>query len=488
MSVDLLSIGKSGLFASKKSLQTTGHNIANANTEGYSRQNVNQETGVPIGDSNTVMGSGVNVKNVKRVHDELVEKRLNSTLSNHKFNEERSLQLGQIEDVFNEVDSDGLSKLLNKFFNSFRELSQQPENETVRSIVRENARQVVNDFHRGRASLDMLAGNIDKKIEATVDDLNMVMKTIATLNIKINQLEIAHGETGDLRDQRDMAVKSLAENFKINVYSDEKGQFNVAAEGVGTLVSSGQYQELAVGVTAPGNSTEKSGNLEIYFKARPGQSLSEGIKDGVVGALIKTKNEELQNQRNKLDEIAHELVYTVNAIHRKGYALQGGTVNLNGEMVDGHGKPLPPTGINFFKEPLDMNRASEYIELSDAVRNDLNNIATGFEPHNPGDNRVAIAISKLQHEKILSGGTTSFEESYLKSMGDIGLSMAKAKVDTEQSGGLVAQAKSLKERISGVSIDEETSNMVKFQHAYEASARVMRTADEMFKAVLDMKR
>jgi flagellar hook-associated protein 1 FlgK len=125
---------------------------------------------------------------------------------------------------------------------------------------------------------------------------------------------------------------------------------------------------------------------------------------------------------------------------------------------------------------------------SSEIKKDLKNIATGLEPNNPGDNRIAIAISKLQHEKVLGQGTTSFEEAYLKSLGDIGLSAGKARIDTEQSSGLVAQAKALKERISGVSIDEETANMVKFQHAYEASARIMRTADEMFKTVLDMKR
>ncbi|MFZ4712804.1 MAG: flagellar hook-associated protein FlgK [Bacteriovoracaceae bacterium] len=488
MSVDLLNIGTTGLYAAKKSLQTTGHNIANANTEGYSRQNVKQETSIPIGDSTTVMGSGVFVKDVKRVHDELIEKRVNSTLSNHKFNEERSLQLGQIEDIFNEVDSDGLAHLMNKFFNSFRELAQQPENETVRSIVRENARVVVSDFHRARQTLDMLASNIDKKLAASVDEINLTLQNIANLNIKISNLENAHGETGDLRDQRDLAVKSLAESFQINVYSNEKGQFNVAAEGIGTLISGGQHQELMTGQSAITGNAESSGNVEVFFKTRPTQSLTLGLKEGTLGALVKTKNTELKNQRDRLDDIAFELTHTVNAIHKKGFALQGGSVNFKGEVKNGEGRPLPPTGMNFFKEPLDRFRAAEYIQLSDEIKADLNNIATGIDPHTPGDNRIAIAISKLQHEKILGGGTTSFEESYLKTLGDIGLASAKARVDTEQSSGLVAQAKAIKERISGVSIDEETANMVKFQHSYEASARVMKTADEMFKTILDMKR
>lgn len=486
MGVDILGIGKSGLAASKKSLQTTGHNIANANTEGYSRQNVRLQANNPIGEGNVVTGSGVNIKDIKRVHDELVEKRLNGTLSGHKFNEERTLQMTQLEDMFNEIDSNGLNHILNKFFNSFRELATQPENETTRSIVRENARVVINDFKRAREGLNTLSSNVDKKIEASVLDINVTLNTIKDLNIKINALETTHSETGDLRDQRDLAVKTLAEYFSVNVYSDEGGRFNVAAEGAGTLVSGGQVQELMSGYSVNDETSKtSSGTMEVFFKSRPSQSITKSLQGGSIGALIKTKDEDFKKQMDKMDEIAFELVHTVNAVHRRGYAHQGGIVNLNGEALPGD-IPLPRTGINFFKEPLDKFRASEYISLSDDVKSDLNNIATGLEPNQPGDNRVAIAISKLQHEKVLQGGTTNFEETYLKSLADIGLQTGKARIDTDQSAGILAQAKALKERISGVSLDEETANMVKFQHAYDASARVMRTADEMFKSVLGM--
>jgi len=116
----------------------------------------------------------------------------------------------------------------------------------------------------------------------------------------------------------------------------------------------------------------------------------------------------------------------------------------------------------------------------------VNNIAAGIEPNSPGDNRVAIAISRLQHEKILGEGTTTLEEHYLKTVGNVGMQVAKSKIDTEQSGGILAQARSIKERISGVSLDEETANMVKYQNAYEASAKVIKASDEMFKAVLGL--
>ena len=148
MTVDLFSIGSSSLRTSKRSLETTSHNISNANTEGFSRQRVQHETNLPVSDGNNVLGNGVNVKEVRRVHDNLIEKSLSRAMSNSSFDTEREYQLERVEEVFNEINTDGLNKVLNRFFNSFRELSNQPENEVVRSVVRDNANLVASDFKR----------------------------------------------------------------------------------------------------------------------------------------------------------------------------------------------------------------------------------------------------------------------------------------------------------------------------------------------------
>ena len=153
MAADLFSIGRSSLRTSKKSLATTSHNIANANNEGFSRQVVTHEVNTPIQSGKNVYGTGVNVKTVKRAHDTLLEKKLNHSLAGHQYNEERTFQLGRVEEVFNEINSDGMNKILNRFFNSFRELSNQPENETVRSVVRDNANLVIRDFQRISGSI-----------------------------------------------------------------------------------------------------------------------------------------------------------------------------------------------------------------------------------------------------------------------------------------------------------------------------------------------
>lgn len=486
MGSDLLSIGKSGLFTAKQSMATTSHNIANANTEGFSRQEVRTETGPALGEGDYVIGSGVEIQSIRRAHDDLIEKKLNTSITSHKFNEERASQLGQVEEVFNEINSDGMNKVLNRFFNSMRELSNQPENETVRNVVKENAKIVVGDFHRIQGSLDQIRGSINKKVDLSVKEINGLTSTIAKLNKEINIQEVSGGSANDLRDQRDNALRTLAEFFPIQVYTDGQNQFVVSIEGVGSVVAGGQTQELAVGaVVTSGETSVDKGNAEIFFANRPGIAFSDKIKGGTLGGLLKTRNDEVEGLEKQLDELAQGLVLATNAIHRRGFA-------NHPVPVDAEGNPVPNaaqkkvTGINFFKEPLDLKRAAEYIDLSDDIKADVNNIAAGLEANKPGDNRVALAISKLQHEKVLGSGTTTFEEQYLKSVGNIGLQTGKSKIDGEQSAGILAQAKSFKERLAGVSLDEEATNMVRYQNAYEASAKVIKASDEMFKAVLGL--
>lgn len=467
-------------------MSTTSHNIANANTEGFSRQEVKMKNALALEEGDYVVGTGVEIQSIKRAHDELVEKKLNTAITNNTYNDERNLQLGHVEEIFNEINSEGMNKVLNRFFNSFRELANQPENETVRNVVKENARIVIGDFHRIQDSLDTIRGSINKKISLTVDEINLLSKNIGKLNKEISIQEVSGGMANDLRDQRDRSLRTLAEFFPMQAYTDGEGQFVVSIEGVGSIVAGGLAQELAVGgAVEDGETSADKGNAQIYFASRPGVAITSKIKTGTLGAQLKTRNDEIANLEKQLDLLAHGLVHATNAIHRRGFTNHPIPVDAQGRAIaSAAGRPV--TGINFFKEPLDLKRSAEYIALSDEVEEDVNNIATALEPNKPGDNRIAIAITKLQHEKVLGGGTTTFEEQYLKSVGNIGLQAGKSKIDLEQSSGILAQAKSVKERLAGVSLDEEAANMVKYQNAYEASAKVIRASDEMFKAVLNL--
>lgn len=485
---DLLSIGKSGLFSSQKSLETSGHNIANANTDGYSRQRAQQTTNSPTIKDGIVQGTGSKITRVERYHDPYLEKRLNENISTNNFFDERAKQLEHIENIFAEIGGEGLNTLLNKFYNAFRQLANQPENETIRSVVRDTAAMVVNDFHRISETLEGLSTTIEQKVTANVLDINQLSRQVADFNRKIAAIEAAGDQTGDLRDARDKAIRSLSEYFDINTYLDDKNNFHVSAKGVGTLVSGGEFQEISAKATAKDVSTNNvSGAVEIFFTNRPNQPITTKFSAGIFTAAVQVRNHDIVSVKEKIDSIAFELANTVNAVHSRGWVGRRVEPLADGSIprYDDRG---PTTGVNFFKKPVEREGAALALQLSDEVRNDLSNIVTAIEANKAGDNRIAIGISKLQHEKILDNGSSTLEENYLKLIGNIGLEAGKARVDAEQSEGILNQTKSIKERISGVSIDEETANMVRFQNAYEASARVMRTADDMFKTVIGIMR
>lgn len=484
----LLNIGKTGLYASKKSLEVTGHNIANANTEGYSRQRVHQTTNMPVTKDGVLTGTGTRVKSINRVNDRFVEKRLRDSMSDGEFYKNRSEQLQQVEEIFNEIDNDGLNKILNRFFNSFRDLANQPDNETVRSVVRDNAALVVKDFRRISSTLESISNNIDNKIQRDIEDINQDVESIATLNRKIRELEAIHEETGDLRDQRDNALKNLSEKIKVHTYQDERGNYVVTSPGLGTLVTAAQHQKLkAYNFDSARSSNGVDGAMEVFYEDRPGQHVTKKVRRGSLEAVIGVRNGEVEDLKGTIDKIAYNFINFVNAIHRKGFVGRSIQTDPNGNPVaqDSKGKT---TGIDFFRAPTSVKGAASQIDLSADVKSDLSNISTALSPNSPGDNRVAIAISKLQHEKVMEEGTATMEEAFLKTIGKVGLESGKAQLDAEQAEGLIAQAKSIRERISGVSIDEETANMVRYQHAYEASAKVMQTANEMFDTVIGIKR
>ena len=486
--MSLLNIAKTGLGASRKALEIAGHNIANVNTKGYTRQRIHQQTAPSVKRDGIVSGLGVFVKGVDRVHDPQLEKRMQKSLSDVAYHEERNQQIKKIEDVFNDLGVEGLNNVLNNFYNTFRELANYPDNESIRTLVRERAEFVAEKFRQTRQHIDDFSQIIDQKIKIEIDDVNNILSTIARLNKDIKEVENTSGAEPNLRDKRDQSIRELAKFFKIKTYIDGQGDYNVAAENLGSLVVGGVFQNLSAALgEQKGLGADASGEMHIYIGTNVNRPVDKKIRGGKVGSLVRMRNEDVRFLQHKMDKIAYEFVNTVNAVHRKGYANRKVNTDRHGvaNTIDSKGKT---TGIDFFKPPEKVYGASLKMDVSDEIKGDLSNIVTALSPNSPGDNRVALAISKLQHEKIMVGGTATIEEDYLQTVAKVGMEAGRAKIEEEQAKGVLSQVESIKERISGVSIDEETANMVRLQHVYGASAKVMQTAKDLFDTVLSIKR
>lgn len=266
-SSSLLNIGISGLNVSKKSLETTGHNIANVNTKGFSKQTVKQAPLRSQMQNSYSQGRGVFLKSIERNHDPYIEKRLNASISEHEYHNESVNLLGRVEDVFSEIDRTGLNQIINKFFNSFRDLANNPESANLKSILKNNAKLVTEDINRIDQKLNELNADVGAHIKSEILNVNTTLDSIAGLNKKILSAESSGESANNLRDTRDAAVRELSKSLEVYTYSDKNNNFSIIAQGIGTLLSGGITQHLDVN-SVQGNDhslNKEKGFEEVFF-------------------------------------------------------------------------------------------------------------------------------------------------------------------------------------------------------------------------------
>ena len=464
---NLFNTGKSGLFANRASLATTGHNIANVNTEGFTRQRVEHSANAPAAGGNVVYGTGVRVSQIHRINDEYLTRQIGNEMKTFGAAEEKDIALAQAESVFNEIGNSGLNRLLAKFFNEFRKLGNEPESHALRTTVKEASDQLSGDFRRIAKSIRDVQKNIDVRIEANVRQVNEIVKNIAHLNAEIKRLEVHGGNASDLQDKRDMSVKRLSTILDVNTATNEKGEFTLSINGVGPLISGTLSNKLKVETAkSDSNIGRPEGSFVLHLENLVPPEITSKIKVGRLGGLIEARDELLGGAMKNINELAYTFASKVNEIHRQGYSLNGST------------------GIDFFKLPDQIENAAEKFSISEAIRNDEGNIATALIPDSPGDNRLVQMIANLQGQRFMAGGRATLDDHYNGTVAELATYAQKNKQVLEHQTHILGQLEKFRESISGVSLDEETTNLVQFQHAFDASAKVIKVADEMLETVL----
>jgi len=469
---NVFNTGRTGMMASKAAIATTGHNIANTNTEGFSRQRVLTSAETPRNSAGmqSLIGNGTAISRVERINDEYVEKQVRNGARDLSHMEEKDLVLRQTEDVFNEMNGDGLNRLISRFFNEFRKLSNEPDNEAVRQSVRESSQAMVNDFHRIRREVEAVREHIDARLEGYSKEINSLAEQVKDLNMQIKTAELAGGSPNDLLDKRDQAMKKLGSYMEMSVHKDGGGSFVVDVKGVGPLVVGPMAEKFSVFRSKADDQGKPEAAFDVQSTSHANSLVTHQIKGGKLGALLEVRDKTLSTILDRLDELAYNISDSVNSIHQQGFTRHG------------------VQGVEFFGHMGGKERASEFIQLSDAVRDSVNNIAAAAQPDSPGDNRIAIAISGLQSEKFMNEGKATMDDFYNSIVSDVGVAASKNRSGMNQQKDIMTQLNKIRDQISGVSIDEETANLMQFQHMFDASAKVIQVADEMLKTVLDMRR
>lgn len=479
-------IATSGLFASQRALDITSHNIANANTEGYSRQQALQRATLPtVGDPTGVVGTGVETYDIIRLRSEYLDQKYwgqNKTYNEWKVKQDH---LEELEGIFNEPSETGIRKAMDEFFTALEELSKKPGDSTCRVAVNEKANTLAVTINRNGHELLNSVRDTNLAIKSRVDEINSLSQQIASLNKHIFSFELGGHKANDLRDQRNALVDKMSSivNISTNEIPGANGNnyFEIKISGI-TLVSHTNYNKLTTveeSVTnAEGNGiTDMGGGKISRVVWADAESQQVKIEGGELKGLLDMRDGDgngfnyrgLPYYLNKLNEFAKSFTAAFNAQHQLG--------------VDTAGNP----GGNFFYQPTapkEVNCLNFQVDSSILANPGL--IAASSEFNGESNNGNVILLIDLRKSTSMFSTLKGTPDDFIKSV------LSALSVDASQASRMTSNAESLAEQTknrrlseSGVSLDEEMANMVKYQQAYNASARMITTLDQVLDTMIN---
>jgi flagellar hook-associated protein 1 len=474
---DIFDIGRQGLSANRQALQTTSNNIANANTPGYNRQRTVLESRPQTSTDGTMVGGGVDVDRVIRVHDQFVDRQLVDESKTFGTSKTRADGLKHLETVI--MNGGGqVSDLVNKFFNSYRELSSNPEQPALRAVVADSARASVDGFRKMSDSLYDLKKDVDLRLEGMCAEVNSDAKEFADLNEKIAGYVANKQQPNELLDKRDVIVRRLAQRCGFEVSEDDSNHINLGGAGLGALILGGTASELHVERT-PEHGDKSAGDVDIFMKSSMGTvKVTNAFKEGELAGLIDVRDHYINPATEWLDNAAHRFATAVNEVHSQGV---GG---------DGVGQRA------LFEISPEAQGTAGTIKLSKAVENSFDAIAAGSSPEGTGDNRIALAIAALQNQplmptdaKLTEGSVNHYTlgESLNALVGKVGTEAAREQQLFDHHESIVGQLENYRQSISGVSLEEEAANMMQQQAVFNAAAKTMKMGDELLQTILSLK-
>lgn len=475
-------IAKTGLYTSQKAISVTGHNIANANTAGYTRQRLVTESIDPSSSHNRFaptlggsVGGGVAVQLLDQIRSEYVDREFRRENASMGQWETHTQELDFVERLLNETSDSSISSAMADFFNSLSDLSMDPVNKEIRTNVQQNAIKLTESFNHYYRQLTELQNSMNDAMRVTTEEINDMLTNIADYNKQIFAYELSGEQANDIRDKRGVLLDNLSELVNIEYSENSDGHFILTVEGTElvnhtdtTLLEvvpdqtgavsgeAGYYSIYYEGTTTPFDYS--NGKLEAYRIMRDGSTVDE---IGVPRIL------------DNLNTLARGLVEEFNNVHQNGYTMPYGAV-------------ASQTGVDFFEVPaggLGQVTAGNF-SLSAEVLDNVYNIAASDEfidlslsNSQQGNNKIALELVGLTTSTELAS-VDNFEN-YLKSViVEVAIESAHCNKMTVSQKCISDNLQNRRESISGVSMDEEMTQLISYQHSYSAASRVITAIDE----------
>ena len=445
--------GKRALLTSQTVLRTIGQNIANVNTPGFRRQRVSIAATHPEAIAQGVLGTGVEVTDIRQARDLFLgqqERDATKSLGQWSYKEKA---LSELESIFNEPQDSSMSQMLTEFWDSWSELATNSDSLSNRKAVVATANRLLSEFHQLSKKMTDLRDSADSEVTTIVSDVNKMTGQVARLNQQIAQLELGGDSANDLRDERDKIIQDLAELIDVRTIGKPDGTTSVLM-GAMTIVDGPQAMAISI-------KTDHDTGLATSSLVWSGTDIRLTNLGGKLAGLVETRDELVPAQLESLDELAQTIATQVNALHRSGYGMDGST------------------NVAFF-DPTRLTAAT--IQLSSEVSLDSSRVAASSTV--TGDNNVALAMSELRDAKMMSGGQSTLSDFYGSMVSTAGLQAKEASTTSSNYELLKQQISDARQSVEGVNLDEEMTNLVKYQHAYDASARVITAMDQALDTVI----
>ncbi|MBK7500217.1 MAG: flagellar hook-associated protein FlgK [Ignavibacteriales bacterium] len=446
----IFDISSRSLAVYRRALEVTSHNIVNSANPNYSRQRIVFETETSNLTAGLVWGNGVKISDVMRVRDRLVDAHIIGT--NQKFSDSsrQSQLVGDVEKIFSEPSDLGISNLMTTFFNSFNELAVTPNSVPLRTNVLNAANNLSAKVTSVNQSLNTLKGDIKQEFHQKVNSVNSILDQIHQINYE--QFSNAYNgvPVNDLLDKRDALVDELSNLVNINVVYDNTNSAVISIGGALAVDRMHSSEFVAEEVNGKLNLKVKDGSYPIV------------LTGGELNALSQVYSKKIPAYQEKLDAVINNLVEAVNGEHANGFTITD----------------PQETGLNFFEGYVN----GELIINSELI-DDPNKIAISLDG-TEGNGEIALRIAQLTDAKLLDGNT--LQESYSSMINGLGNDGMLQNNYTQANQMVLDELAQLRASQSGVSVDEEMTNVLKFQRTYEASAKLITVADEILQTILNM--
>ncbi len=441
-----LSIASGALAAQEAAIETVNNNIANATTPGYSRETVNLSAGASIAVGNLNLGTGVSADSVTGVRDQLLDLRIQQQTSAQSSASAQSTVLASVQ-VYFSASTSNIGSSLSAFFSSLSALSATPNNAAARQTAISNAQDVVNQFHTTSNGLTAAQSSLNTQVAGDVRQINALAQQIASVN---KQIGTANGGSGPatLLDQRTELERQLATLTDVSITRTPEGDTVTTAGSATPLVVAGRSYPL-------GTTTSTGGLTQVVDSL--GTNITSKLSGGDLGGALQVRDTAIPGLLKQLDALASNFADAFNAAQGSGQDQAG---NPGGPLF------TPPSGVAGYAASITLHTTNGSA------------IAAASASGAPSGNGNIPNLTAVQN--TAPAGGLSPTDAYAALVNSVGNAASTAKTQSDALTSSLAQLKTQQNSVSGVSIDEESANLLRFQQAYQASAEVISTIRSLF--------